>query len=123
MAKRKIPHLIYQQGLWYVAIPLPGADFGSCLGNYNLVEPGGRTPEEALDSYYGIVTIAKRAIARGHQDDAQKELAGKCGKLSVEEVFEEGHRIVLDEVLRIGKKVLPVILALVAGFLIGRLYG
>lgn len=123
MAKRKIPHLIYQQGLWYVAIPLPGADFGSCLGNYNLVEPGGRTPEEALDSYYGIVTIAKRAIARGHQDDAQKELAGEYRKLSVEEVFDESHRIVLGEALRIGKKVLPIILALVAGFLIGRLYG
>lgn len=59
------------------------------------VESEGKTPAEALDNYYG----------------------------SFESIVAESERVVMAEFLRIGKKALPVILALVAGFLIGRLYG
>lgn len=73
----------------------------------------GSTPREAYEKW--LRTEVKMEIARAKASVLREE--------EVMEVFEESHRVVLDEVLRIGKKVLPVILALVAGFLIGRLYG
>lgn len=73
----------------------------------------GFTPREAYEKW--LRTEVKMEIARAKASVLREE--------EVMEVFEESHRVVLDEVLRIGKKFLPVILALIAGFLIGRLYG
>lgn len=73
----------------------------------------GSTPREAYEKW--LRTEVKMEIARAKASVLREE--------EVMVVFEKSHRVVLDEVMRIGKKVLPVILALVAGFLFGRLYG
>lgn len=77
----------------------------------------GFTPREAYEKW--LRTEVKMEIARAKASIPRE----KEDMIYVDEVFEESHRVVMAEVLRIGKKVLPVILALVAGFLIGVLYG
>lgn len=94
-----------------------GGSTWCCCGSGYSLNGYGSTPREAYVDWKK--KEVKIEISR------QKAFRPQTEKITinVDEVFEESHRIVMDEVMRIGNKVLPVILALVAGFLIGRLYG
>lgn len=73
----------------------------------------GYTPREAYEKW--LRTEVKMEIARAKASVLREE--------EVMVVFEESHRIVMAEVLRIGKKVLPIILSLVVGVAIGVAHG
>lgn len=123
MVNPKLPHLIYRHGVWHVVKNEPLYDLGCSLGKAWIVESEGKTPDEALANYYGVVTISRPVSERRMQTDAQKALLDGCGNLSIDAIYEESHREVMRELARIGKKALPVILALAAGVAIGVAYG
>lgn len=104
------PHIKIHKGEWLVLSERPSDE------NFLVdVEGEGETPLKAWRDYAcGIQTITS-ATAR-----SQKALAAQ--EANFDDILAESERVVLAEALRIGKKVLPVILALVAGILIGRLY-
>lgn len=103
------PHLKIHKGEWLVLSERPSDE--SFMAD---IEGEGKTPVEAWRDYAcGLQTIT---AARARE---QKAMAAQ--EANFEAILAESHRIVMDEVMRIGKKVLPVILALVAGFLIVRL--
>lgn len=105
------PHLKIHDGGWMVLSERPSDE------NFTVeIEGEGETPLEAWRDYAcGIQTIAAARAREQQALTAQKE--------SFDAILAESERVVMAEFLRIGKKVLPVILALVAGFLFGRLYG
>lgn len=105
------PHLKIHKGEWLVLSERPSAE--SFMVD---VEGEGKTPVEAWRDYAcGIQTIT---AAR-----ARKQKALTAQEANFDAILAESHRIVMDEVLRIGKKVLPVILALVVGVAIGVAHG
>lgn len=105
------PHIKIHKGEWLVLSERHSDD--SFVAD---IEGEGKTPVEAWRDYAcGLQTIT---AARARE---QKALTAQ--KANFEAILADSHRVVLAEFLRIGKKVLPVILALAAGFLIGRLYG
>lgn len=105
------PHLKIHNGEWLVLSERPSNE--SFMVD---VEGEGKTPADAwLDYACSIQTITS---VRARE---QKAMAAQ--EANFDAIVAESHRVVMTEVMRIGKKVLPVILALVAGFLIGVLYG
>ena len=105
------PHIKIHKGEWLVLSERPSDEIFMVD-----VEGEGKTPVEAWRDYAcGIQTIT---AARARE---QKAMAAQ--EANFDTIRAESHRVVMAEVMRIGKKVLPVILALVAGILIGRLYG
>ncbi len=107
MANHPRPHLIKHNGIWH-------ACYGNkCKGSkfrIQTVIAEGETPFIAHCKYLEAL-------------EPQRDTLARVENINVDEVFEESRRVVMAEFWRIGKKALPVILSLVAGFLVGRLYG
>lgn len=105
------PHIKIHKGEWLVL-----SERHSDESFMVYIEGEGKTHVEAWSDYAcGLQTIT---AAR-----AREQKAMTAQEANFEAILAESHRIVMDEVMLIGKKVLPIILALAAGFLIGRLYG
>jgi hypothetical protein len=105
------PHIKIHKGEWLVL-----SERHSDASFMVDIEGEGKTPVEAWRDY----TCGLQAVLSGTARE-QKALAAQ--EANFDAILAESERVVLAEALRIGKKVLPVILALVAGILIGRLYG
>lgn len=90
------PRLMMRKGVWYVVKLWSPHSYGCGIGRkFAEVLAKGKTPEEAWNAYSG----------------------------SFEVIVAESERIVWSEVVRVGKKVLPVIIALVVGIVIGGGHG